>query len=277
FNFPLMRSASPLSPAWIRKNQKARLALLEKISPVAWPCNTLGNHDSSRVYSHFADGTHDAERARLALASILTLKGTPFIYNGEEIGMTDYQISDPAQLRDTMATWYYQRLVDELNVDPTVAASRAAASSRDKNRTPMQWCNTHNAGFSPLGIQTWLPVNPNYSNGINVRDQRANPVSLWNFYRRMLRLRKNTPALIEGDYTPVHASAEGYLAFLRSTASQNVLVVLSFSKERLNLNFSDLAFTKASTLFSSAGRSKPEEKPTEIHLGAFEIYIAERL
>ncbi len=277
FNFPMMRTESPLSPDWIRKNQEERLAALAKVSQTAWPCNTLGNHDCSRVYTRFGDGTHDAERARLSLAIMLTLKGTPFLYNGDEIGMTDFMINNPSQLRDTMATWYYQRLVDELNVDPTVAASRAAASSRDKNRTPMQWSNTHNAGFSPLGIQTWLPVNPNYSNGINVRDQRANPVSLWNFYRRMLRLRKNTPALIEGDYTPVHASAEGYLAFLRSTASQNVLVVLSFSKERLNLNFSDLAFTKASTLFSSAGRSKPEEKPTEIHLGAFEIYIAEML
>lgn len=275
FNFPLMRSAGPLSPAWIRDNQKERLAALEKISAQAWPCNTLGNHDSSRVYSHFADGTHDAERARLALATILTLKGTPFLYNGEEIGMTDYLISDPARLRDTMATWYYQRLIEDLKVDPAEAARRAAAMSRDRNRTPMQWSNTAHAGFSPLTAQPWLPVNPNYAAGINVRDQRADPLSLWQFYKRMLRMRKSNPALIEGDYQPVHETAEDYLAYLRTTASQAVLVVLSFSSKREVLNFSNLPYRSAHTIFSSAGRSKTEENPSEIHLGAFEIFIAE--
>ena len=194
FNFPLMRSGGPFTPEFIRKNQKARLALLAKIAAEAWPCNTLGNHDSSRVYTHFADGTHDAERARLSLALVLTLKGTPFLYNGEEIGMTDYMIPDASLLRDTMATWYYHRLVDELKVEPGRATKLAAAMSRDKNRTPMQWSNRANAGFSPASIQPWLPVNPNHTEGINVRDQYADPLSLLNFYKRMLRMRKASPA-----------------------------------------------------------------------------------
>ena len=275
FNFPLMRNPDVLSPSWIRENQQERLAALLKVAEDAWPCNTLGNHDCSRVYTRFGDNIHDAERARLSLAIVLALKGTPFLYNGEEIGMTDYLIKDPTRLRDTMATWYHQRLLEEIKLEPEIAARRAANMSRDKNRTPMQWSNSANAGFSPLNVETWLPVNPNYSSGINVRDQRADPHSLWHFYRRMLRLRKATPALIEGDYQPLHTQAEEYLAFLRTTASQKILVVLSFSKNRLTLDFSGLAFTTANTLFSSAGRSKPEEKTKEIHLGAFEIYIAE--
>ena len=275
FNFPLMLTDSPLTPAWIRQNQKERLAALAKISPQAWPCNTLGNHDRPRVYSHYADGTHDAERARLALAAMLTLKGTPFLYNGEEIGMTDYLIPDPARLRDTMATWYYQRLIHDLKVEPAEAARRAAAMSRDKNRTPMQWSNTANAGFCPPGVEPWLPVNPNYAGAINIRDQRADPLSLWHFYKRMLRMRKSTPALIEGDYKPVHEKAEDHLAFLRRTENQAVLVVLSFSNKREILNFSSLPYKTARTLFSSAGRSKPAENLKEIHLGAFEIFIAE--
>jgi alpha-glucosidase len=275
FNFPLMRINGPLSPAWIRQNQTERLALLAKISPQAWPCNTLGNHDTSRVYTNFADGTHDAERARLSLATMLTLKGTPFLYNGEEIGMTDYMITNPVRLRDTMATWYYQRLVDELKVAPAEAVRRAAAMSRDKNRTPMQWSNTTKAGFCPFNVEPWLPVNPNYSGGINVRDQHSDPLSLWHFYKRMLRLRKSTPALIEGDYEAVHTDVEEYLAFLRKTEGQTILVILSFSKKRENLDFSDLPYTSANTLFSSAGRSKTSENLKEIHLGAFEIFIAE--
>ncbi len=275
FNFPLMRTESPLTPRWIRQNQKERLAALAKISATAWPCNTLGNHDSSRVYSHYADGTHDAERARLALAAILTLKGTPFLYNGEEIGMTDYLITDPTKLRDTMATWYYQTLVNDLKVDPTESAQRAAAMTRDKNRTPMQWTNSANSGFSPSTVETWLPVNPNFAEGINVKDQQDDPLSLLNFYKRILRMRKSTPALMEGEYQPIHEKSDKYLAFLRKTDSQAVLVVLNFSETRETLNFARLPFKTARTLFSSAGRSKGGENLKEIHLGAFEIYIAE--
>ena len=275
FNFPLMLRSAPLSPDWIRNNQKARLSQLEKISPLAWPCNTLGNHDNSRVYTHFADGTHDAERARLALACMLTLKGTPFLYNGEEIGMTDFLISDPAQLRDTMATWYHQRLLDDLHVEPRQAIQLAAGISRDKNRTPMQWSNTQNAGFCPAAIQPWLPVNPNYTAGINVRDQHNNPLSLWHFYKRMLRVRKSNPALIEGESLPVREDSAEILIFLRKSAQQTVLVALSFSGKREILDLSDLPYQSAQTLFSSAGRSKNAEDLAGIHLGAYEIYLAE--
>ena len=189
--------------------------------------------------------------------------------------MTDYLITDPTRLRDTMATWYYQRLINDIKIDPSTAANRSGAMSRDKNRTPMQWSNTSNAGFCSRTVTPWLPVNTNYNGGVNVRDQRSDPLSLWNFYKRMLRLRKSTPALIEGDYTPVHEKSDDYLAFLRKTANQVILVILSFSKKRENLDFSNLPFKSARTIFSSAGRSKVEENLKDIHLGAFEILIAE--
>jgi alpha-glucosidase len=275
FNFPLMRTESPLTPRWVRENQATRLAALAEISPFTWPCNTFGNHDTSRAYNRYADGVHDAERARLALAALLTLKGTPFLYNGEEIGMTDYLITDPTQLRDTMATWYYDRLVNELKVEPSIAARRAGAMSRDKNRTPMQWTDGANGGFCPAKVEPWLPVNPNHVYGINVKTQHDDPLSLLNFYKRMLRMRKSNPALIEGDYQPLHEESDEYLAFLRETAGQTVLVVLSFSEKREKLDFSTLPCKTARTIFSSAGRSKSEEDLKEIHLGAFEVYIAE--
>ena len=88
----------------------------------------------------------------LNAALVLTLRGTPFLYNGEEIGMTDLIITDPAKLRDTMATWYYDAAVNDLEVDPDEAAARAAGRmTRDKNRTPMQWSDQPNAGFCPGG------------------------------------------------------------------------------------------------------------------------------
>ncbi len=121
FNFPLMRTER-ITPDHIRRNQEERLAKLAALPHPGWPCNTLGNHDSPRIHTRYGDRQHDAELARLHAALVLTLKGTPFLYNGEEIGMTDYIITDPGKLRDTMATWYYESLVQELNVAPQEAA-----------------------------------------------------------------------------------------------------------------------------------------------------------
>lgn len=277
FNFGLMRTER-ITPDHIRRNQKERLAQLEALPVKGWGCNTLGNHDSPRIRTHYGDKQHDAALARLNVALVLTLKGTPFLYNGEEIGMTDLIITDPAKLRDTMASWYYERLVEELKVDPDDAALRAGEMTRDKNRTPVQWSNKPNAGFSPDGVETWLPVNPNYKDGINVRDQLQNPDSLLNYYRHILNVRRNTPALIEGDYLSLHDDSDEYFAFLRYTGEQTMLVVLNYSERQLDLDFSGVNKIMGSTLhllFSSATRSIMEFDPKQLHISAFEVFIAE--
>ncbi|HSG42569.1 MAG TPA: alpha-amylase family glycosyl hydrolase, partial [Anaerolineales bacterium] len=132
FNFPLLRTKR-ITPDHVRRNQTERSTQLEALPVKGWGCNTLGNHDCPRIYNWFGDKQHDADLARLNAALVLTLKGTPFLYNGEEIGMTDLIITDPTKLRDTMASWYYDRLVNELKVDPTEAALRAGEMTRDRN------------------------------------------------------------------------------------------------------------------------------------------------
>ncbi|HSL31661.1 MAG TPA: alpha-glucosidase [Anaerolineales bacterium] len=278
FNFPLMRT-DRITPSHIRRNQKERLAQLDAL-PAArgWPCNTLGNHDSSRIHTRYGDRQHDAALARLHAALVLTLRGTPFLYNGEEIGMTDLIITDPNRLRDTMATWYYDRLVNELGVDPAEAALRAGEMSRDKNRTPMQWSNQPNGGFSPVSVETWLPVNPNYKNGINVRDQENNPVSLLNYYKHLLQLRRESPALIAGEYIPLHNTAKDYFAFLRTSPDQAVLVVLNFSASKLEVDFSRVREIKGrelQILFSSAERLKTTKPSHGLTISPFEVFVAE--
>jgi alpha-glucosidase len=277
FNFPLMRTER-ITPSHIRLNQKERLTQLEVLPSKGWQCNTLGNHDTSRIHTIYGDKQHDADLARLHAALVLTLKGTPFLYNGEEIGMTDLIITDAGKLRDTMATWYYDQLVNDLNVAPEEAARRAGEMSRDKNRTPMQWSDDPNGGFSPAEVETWLPVNPNYREGINVKEQGRNPNSLLNYYRRLLQVRKNTPALIEGEYVPLHNAAKKYLAFLRVSSNQTVLVILNFSEERLDLDFSRTKEIKENDLrilFSSAERSAKIKPSRGLEIGPFEIFIAE--
>jgi alpha-glucosidase len=267
-----------ITPSHIRRNQKERLTQLEALPAEGWPCNTLGNHDSSRIHSRYGDKLHDAALARLHAALVLTLKGTPFLYNGEEIGMTDLIITDPTKLRDTMATWYYDRLVNELKVAPQEAALRAGEMSRDKNRTPMQWSNQPNAGFSPANVETWLPVHPNYKNGINVRDQQNNPVSLLNYYKQLLQVRKNSPALIGGEYIPLDPSAKEYFSFLRKSVHQTVLVILNFSEKKLELDYSRTRGLKGhelQILFSSAERLKTAKPLQGLTISPFEVFIAE--
>ncbi|HSJ90352.1 MAG TPA: alpha-glucosidase [Anaerolineales bacterium] len=277
FNFPLMRT-NRITPNHIRRNQEQRLPLLETLQFPGWPCNTLGNHDTSRIHTRYGDKQHDAALARLHVALVLTLRGTPFLYNGEEIGMTDLIITDPTKLRDTMATWYYTSLITDLNVAPEEAAVRAGEMSRDKNRTPMQWSNSPNGGFSPADAQTWLPVNPDYARGINVRDQERNPASLLNYYRLLLKVRKQTPALIEGQYIPLDNTSTEYFAFLRKSDEQTVLVILNFSEQALDLDFSrtsEIEGRNLGILFSSAERLLTTKPPRGLTVSPFEVLIAE--
>jgi alpha-glucosidase len=276
FNFPLMRTRR-LTPAWARANQAARLAALNAVTPFgAWPCNTLGNHDVPRVYSHFGDGdaSRDDALARLSLALTLTLRGTPFLYNGEEIGMTDFMLADLRQFRDNLGVWACQAMIEFLHFAPGEALKQAAQRGRDKCRTPMQWADASNAGFSPAGVETWLPVNPNYAQGVNVAGQLAQPASLLNFYRRLLRARRNSPALITGDYVPLHEDAPDYLAFLRRNAAQTCLVVLNFSERAHTVKF-DLPTRAARLLFSSHERGADADDLARLAFAPFEIYIAE--
>jgi alpha-glucosidase len=141
----------------------------------------------------------------------------------------------------------------------------------------MQWANAPNAGFSPAGVQTWLPVNPDYAQGVNVADQSTDPDSLLNFYRRLLRLRRQTPALIAGEYQPLHEAAEDYLAFLRQTEEQSCLVVLNMSDQSHTLSF-DLEMNRICPIFSNQldrAQKGMLDDPSQLSVAPFEVYIGE--
>ena len=271
FNFPLMRT-NRLTPEWIHTNQRGRLSALP---PEAWPCNTLNNHDSTRVYTRFQDGKNDEALAKLSVALMLTLRGTPFLYNGEEIGMSDYYLNDINLFRDPPAVWFYNAQVED-GMPGDEALELAALYSRDRCRTPMQWSNSVNAGFSPEAVQTWLPANPNYAQGMNVDDQQYNPDSLLSFYKGLIRVRKQTPALKDGDYTPLHETAKDYFAFLRQSkrGGQTCLVVLNFSDQNLDLKF-ELRAREASCLFSNYMLDGDQVSLENLKIAPFGIFIGE--
>jgi glycosidase len=127
-------------------------------------------------------------------------------------------------------------------------------------------------------VETWLPVNPNYNNGINVRDQLHSPISLLNYYKHLLQVRKASPALIEGEHIPLNNTARDYFSFLRKSEEQMVLVVLNFSEKKLELDFSRAREIKGNNLqilFSSAERLKTAKPPYGLTISPFEVFIAE--
>lgn len=227
FNFPLMQPER-LTPEHIRANQAARLA---ELPADAWPCNTLGNHDCRRVWSRYGDGAHDAELARLHIALLLTLKGTPFLYNGEEIGMTDLELTDLTQVRDTAALNRYHMMTERLGRAPSEALAEVIATTRDRCRSPFQWSDAPNAGFSPAGVTTWLPVHADHAAGVNAAAQIDRPDSLLGFYRRLLQLRRASPALHSGEYQALDVDNVDCLVYRRfdPVSGSACVVALNFS------------------------------------------------
>ncbi len=201
----------PWNPAWILK----KILLREKIfnSAGIWPTTVLSNHDLPRAASRYSRGETDSQ-ARLAMALLLTLRGTPFMYYGEEIGMRDIHL----RRREIL--------------DPPGKKYWPIYKGRDACRAPMQWDAGPYAGFSSL--RPWLPMHPDYPRR-NVAAQKAAPDSLFNFTKKLLSLRKGCPALMHGDFVPLEAGP-GILAYLRTTPEQTVLVALNFKGRPANFS-----------------------------------------
>jgi alpha-glucosidase len=185
--------------AWIKVYDSALAAA------GAWPNYSLGNHDSPRVARHGEDS------ARLAAMLLLTLRGTPFMYYGDEIGMPEVNV--PAEQRR-----------DRLFVDPNTDRSR------DGSRTPMPWTNAPNAGFCPADAQPWLPLAPNFCER-NVASEQNDERSLLQLTRRLLSLRRAMPALRAGNCILMPTVPEGCLVYRREHADSMIVVALNFGLE----------------------------------------------
>jgi alpha-glucosidase len=180
----------------------------------AWPNFTLSNHDQPRHASRYGRGSHGEARARVAAAMLLTIRGTPFLYYGEEIGMRNRAIPR-RHLQDPLGrrTW-------------------PLPFGRDGARTPMQWSGAQNAGFSDAA--PWLPLNTDYPDR-NVAAQRRSVDSLFTWYRRLIALRRRRPALTRGEiaFLPTAPGmGKQVLGYLRYTEDELLLVCLNFAPRR---------------------------------------------
>lgn len=200
-----------------------------------WPIYVLSNHDIRRVYDRYGDGVHNDQIAKLMATLYLTLRGTPIMYYGEEIGMEN---NDPKRREDVQ--------------DPIGRLGWPKEKGRDGERTPMQWTAGTDAGFSTT--KPWNPVDPRYAT-YNVESEKADSNSILNHYQKLLALRHTSPALLDGSYIPVDEEDPNVLAYLRSYKGENILVVLNMSKSpqkvTLDLASKGLQSKTAKTILAS--------------------------
>ena len=216
----------------------------------------LGNHDFSRPGSKYAKGEDDA-RLKAAAAMQLTLRGTPFIYYGEEIGMRNLSITSKSQVLDPIGRQFWPFF-----------------KGRDGYRSPMQWDDTINAGFSQG--RPWLPVHPNFAHR-NLAAQKENPDSLYHFYRALLRLRRQRVALRQGDFIPLDQRPEHILAYRRVIEGEHILVMINFSDYERTYPLDKIDLSRAKLLLSSRRDSKPEGLESQLLLAPNEVLIMEEM
>jgi len=158
---------------------------------------------------------------------ILTLRGTPFLYEGDEMGMTDSPFKKLADYEDVAVKNAYKAEVETGKMPAAVFLADQARVSRDNARTPMQWDSSPEAGFT-TGRHPWLAVNPNYRQ-INAAEEESDPASVLNYVRKLIRLRAHTLAFVYGDYEDLDPQNETIYAYTRSLGAKKYLVVENFS------------------------------------------------
>jgi oligo-1,6-glucosidase len=193
-----------------------------------WNANYLENHDQPRSVSRFGDdGTYWSESAKMLCVLLLTLKGTPFIYQGQEIGMTNFEFTSLEQIKDVESHNVY-RMAKRLHIPEKIRWNMIKKTTRDNARTPMQWNGGPNAGFT--AGESWLPINPNYTH-INMKAQIDDPDSIRNFYKTVIKLRAESDVLKYGSFVAVRIT-KNLFAYKRTYGEQSLIIALNFSRSR---------------------------------------------
>ena len=192
-----------------------------------WNSLFLDNHDLPRIVSRWGDdGAYRVQSAKLLATMLHGMQGTPYIYQGEELGMTNVRL--PIEdYRDVEIQNFYQKRMGEGYPQEEIM-NPIYAKGRDNARTPMQWDNSPNAGFT--AGTPWLKVNPNYT-AINAQSQLADPDSVFHYYRRLIALRKQYPVFVEGDFTLLEAEHPRLFVYRRAWRGEELLVVCNFGGE----------------------------------------------
>jgi oligo-1,6-glucosidase len=238
---------------WTLPQLKATYTKIDRApGEFGWNTSYLGNHDNPRTVSHFGDDD-PAWRAlsAKALATLtLTQRATPFLYQGDELGMTNYPFERIEQYDDVEVKGLWRTLVDTGKVPAAELLAHLRQTSRDHARTPMQWSSAAHAGFTTA--TPWLAVNPNYRE-INAAAQVSDVNSVYHHHRRLIELRRQLPALVHGDYRDVDPGHPRVFVYTRTLADQRLAVLINFGRERVDYSLPQGLRIAATILDNGAG------------------------
>ena len=218
-----------------------------------WASLFFNNHDQPRAVSRWGDDSTEESRSLSAKALGLLLhmhRGTPYIYQGEELGMTNAHFTRLEQYRDLESINMYHQRVDEAGIQSSESMMDALARrGRDNARTPMQWDASCYAGFTAEDAPTepWISVNPNHEH-INAVEEVCDSNSVYSFYKQLIALRHTNPVISAGDWQILDASNEQIYAFMRSLGDERVLVLVNVSGSAVDVPAESAAVLAASGL-----------------------------
>ena len=200
---------------------------------IGWNSLYWNNHDQPRIVSRWGnDKEYRVKSAKMLGTCLHMLQGTPYIYQGEEIGMTNVDFTSIHQYKDIESLNQYDDFVNKIGMDKEEAFARIKRSSRDNARTPMQWDSSQYAGFST--VDTWIEVNPNYVD-INVENQINDETSILHFYRNLIAFRKANEIVVYGTYEPLFEENETIFAYKRTLGEEVMYVLCNFTDKEVKI------------------------------------------
>ena len=235
----------------------------------AWNSLYWCNHDQPRIVSRLGDDSSFALREKSAKAIALTIhmmQGTPYVYEGEELGMTNAPFETLEDFRDVESINAYRELVGSGRFTPEEMLGFLRYKSRDNSRTPMQWDSSENAGFTTG--KPWIMVNPNYKE-INAAEQLARPDSVFHFYQELIRLRHEHKLIVYGSYELLLPEDRQIFAYTRSLGGQSLLCVVNLSDEAAQCEI-PARFAGAQTLIKVG---EPEIDGTAAKLQPWDAFV----
>ena len=238
----------------------------------AWNSLFLGNHDQARSVSRFGNDAPEyrAVSAKMLVTCLHMMQGTPYVYQGEELGMTNCPFPTLEDLRDIESINAFHELTEAGKVNPEDMMRYIRLRGRDNARTPMQWDDSANAGFT-TGTP-WIMVNPNYTE-INAKTEMEDPDSVFRYYQKIIGLRKKEQVMVYGTYQLLDPDNEKLYVYTRTLDNEKLLVICNFTEEEETYSVPE-EFSKGEVLISSYHREKAEK---EIMLKPYEALVPEKI
>ena len=240
----------------------------EELQGKAWNSLFLGNHDQPRSVSRFGNDNpvYRETSAKMLATCIHMMQGTPYIYQGEELGMTNIYFDKLEDYCDIESINYFKEFTESGLMTPEHMMKCLMLRSRDNARTPMQWDDSKQAGFTEG--EPWIKVNPNYKK-INAAQQLEDPDSVFHYYQKLIRLRKEKDIIVYGEFEPLYREDEQIFAYTRKQDQEKLLTVCNFSDKNAEVEVPE-EFKGAECLITNLGRKEFERK---IVLNPYEAFV----